>query len=1609
MNDVLTARAYTHPALPGRRVVRLVTAPLGPAEDLTMEFLGFAADATPVEVGRAPRQALGFPAWALVHDPAAARPALALVPDMERLARVAPVKPGTARDGYQALARRLGETAPRLLPTFWEQAGRAFIAADNLRAAGTCFAEARRAEQTHGLAVDEERVRDVHLEFALAGALTAGMLSAYARDVIGRKSQTQAYELVKALSLRRVAGGLPPHGTMAADLNRLAAAAGLDAEREADEVAALLLTYPATARGPAALWRSYRKSLIRVGKRDAVVRARLLEILPNPPFSDFALGDLWLEVLEATGALAGLVDGSAGVPAAGWLTRFRRGRFSVTRATLFALVERLAPRLIAEGGLEIASVPVAADLDLLDLCLSLGVPARIGPIGPAARVVVPEWAPGGRDLTAVAADPVLRPLLREGVRRRFGRQRGSTSLATPPLPDPILRRSFGAAGVRGVVAELVDEAAGATTLGALDDALVELCALWSPAGVALAPDGFRRLLAVDLPAVLARSLRAGLLAELTWPAYEEAASRLTRPEVGTSWPELVLFDDRAARVVAPDGRISEHVFPFAAGPRRECTVVDGDLLVVRFGPSRPAYWTSRPDDVFTAELRFSAGPPEALPIPGGGLTVGGEALRAGDRRSFGPESYPVATDGRAYWRCERHEEGRLEWREFDPRTGEGGRFGGPEFFAVPGVVPGLGRLRPVPTEFAGSPFGVRDGLAGWRVTEEADVLVGEGIDGRRVTLPQRNRHRDSRGNDLEMLVGALLLPGAAEPVAVTRVWGHPRGEVRLWTADGRLVSDEPDVTGTVPPVQWWHAMRPRDEAGSVALRALDERTAAALLDTDDSMIDVAGPEAPAGAAGHETPAAAAGPAALATAAGPAALIAAAGPAALIAAAGPAALIAAAGPAALIAAAGPAALIAAAGPAALIAAAGPAALVAAAGPAALVAAARGNVAKHLPEVTDPVLRERVAAVVARAVTLRRRIAQIAPLLEPAPAPAPAPTAGDGALRLAWDGLCTGNTTYYSGKPGADRILEQIQRAGAMLAAPETADPVPLSAVSAQWTSLVAGIGALALRAASPLTGDDRRAALSALLGTVAGTPLDGTGRAIRVYSITQESMPIGQTFVLREGSRTTLMFAPERDDSAGWRRPGIQVAADGEFGLPDGMTVRDSFRPSGRLAGDRLREFLRVLAARGPAPWRPAAAEALVTATGMARSEAVLMLAGLPGIAMWEANFLTPVQRKLLGLTPAQAGVGRAGLLRLSFAERVALLDAAMPVEPGRLWDEGPDVAAIAEVWIGLRGRRTAVPDELVFDLGKVIEESRAAGVLQAIRAPAPGDWLSTDGRTEAPSPWTLTTASDQGEPFDGRYLTEAAAVLPWLAYHLAVDDPVRVALPEALRLVRERLRNPELLVGRGSHEAGERPEAGPALVDGAAWRSEVFHHVAPSRLSGIDDPAIGFVDEGTAVALRTVLSGWIDEVVAGPRGVSGFLHDPRISVPDLVGEVRERHGLGADAAAYYLQLLALPDPVDKSVQKWNGWSVKALREAQQTLTEAGLVVAAKRARAGRPVFLPGGWHAARAPSRPVETWKISMYGGLAVPPLPVPRLFRTAWGRVTDGDAPRYHDLEETR
>ncbi|WBB52455.1 hypothetical protein [Verrucosispora sp. WMMD573] len=1553
--DVVTARRYTHPALTDRTVVRLAGATLGVAEDLSMEFLGFSRTAEPTPVGTARRQSLGFPAWALINDPANGRHALAMVKDMARLARTAASKPGNAREGYQQLAARLGAAAPHFLPTFWEEAGRAFRAADNPRMAGGCFAEARRAEQVHGLTVDEERLREVHLEFAFAGALTAKMLTEYSRAVATRRPAPEAYELVRTLAIRRVAGGLAPYAGMAEDLRRLAKAAGVDAEEQAEAVIRQLLAFPAMTRSSEAVWKAYRKPLTRLARRDPAVRMRLVEILPEPPGWSTDVTDFWLELLDAAGTLDLLRDEAATVSAARWLERLmalreRRSRRRCER--LIRVVADLVPRLRAEGRPVTLWSDFAhrADLDILDVCLAGEVPVVIDTDSGAFNVSawVHDVGSGRRDLRVVAADPRCRPLLARGAETALSELHDKQG--SGPLPARLVTETLGTAGVREVLSELLVERAARVpegTLIGLDEALSQLAAVWSPAGVALAPDAFTALARVDVPAVLARSMRAGLAAELSWPEYEQVAEDKVGRRFGDGWPQLVVHDNRTAHVVDVDGPTSEHIFrypredsPYARNSYADtsCRLVNGQLLVTWYttGGRLAGYWSADPDEL------IDPGQPTdhalwgrrslSLPLPDGATTTGGRPWHAGDTRSPAA-TYPVACDGVSFWRYERPTNpmvGERRWREYDPATGEGGRYSLPAFFTadLPSgatLVADLCELRPAPAQFASSPLGWRDGLVGWRVTRLPDgTQVGEGVDGRQVSWHPGAVRASRNPFHGDALVAGLRLPGSDVVLPVTGR-PHHRAELELtvWSADGREPVDRCRPSRYLPPLAWWHALGPRDAPGSARLRRLDAADAARLMAIDDSVTKSTE---------------------------------------------------------------------------------------------INAVALAIVTEVLTEVTDPVLRTVVAEKVVRAVRLRRRLEGLPQLLATDPVvEAPVEGVADDLLRTAWSGLLPRERfTYYGGSAGTRReILRQVT-AVADLLADGTAEEVPQA--SPTWVDALGGLGALAIRAAAPVTAEQERQALTQLLSTLAGTVLADPAHAVRVLTAAwDEAPPENHRVVQRVDAQVTVLL-PEHGPtwyagrSKQWRRTAVQLAPDGRFTPPPGATIEAETATAGWRGADRIRVFCRLLAEHGPAPWRPECVDDLVRRTGMTRAEAGLLLAGLPGIDEWQANFLTADQRRVLGVNSTQARTAREALKSLSYGQRIALVDAAMPRDPADLWQKGPDVDRLAMAWLALRGTRVVIGEKLLADATRILPTTRAADILQTIAEPATGSWLTTDGESR-PGDWgRLDTTTMGGTPFDGNHLYGCTVALLWLAYELPWGDPMRDALPRAQELLRQRLRNPRLLIGAGRHEVDEPPQVGPALVAGHAFGDTVVHHLAPALISGPQDPAIGFIPGPIADTLRLVLSPDLIAVLSTPDGASGEHRDPRVSAPDLVDAVAAHTGLDRDQAGYYLQLLALPHPTDVNVRTWNAWKPATLKQAQTALLDSGLVVAGKRERAGRGVFLPGGWLAAKTPNPPMEVWKQPLYlslNGLTLVTRPTPELFRAAWDRVTAGDNPRYLDLQE--
>ncbi|MER7004188.1 hypothetical protein ABT297_14260 [Dactylosporangium sp. NPDC000555] len=1574
--DTLTTRAYGHPVLGDRKVVRLVPGTLGQAEDLTMEFLGFAAPETVAEVGVVRQQALGFPAWALVHDPANGHHALALVKDIERLVRVAKSRIGPARDGFNELGDRLARSVPHFLPTFYEEAARAFLAADSQTYAASMFGKAREAERLYALEIDEERQHAVFLEFALAGALTAKALAQHARDLAGRCTPQVAYERFRRLCVERTLGGMPPYAQMHVDLGRLAKAAGLGAEED-EALLSEVLAAPSILRAPGGFWKAYRPALVRLAGREPRVRGQLLGMFPG----ECPLG-MWLDILEECGATAALTGPAGGVEAsaespdgpAGWLARADRSRGGWRRpreARLYAIAERMAPRLRADGvATDLAPSHQRIDLDLVDLALALGIP--VAETAEDARCDVAGWisddGEGRRDLTEVAAHERLLPLVAESMESYLKTWYRADQAAV--APDRV-GRVVAVPGLRTALHRWLDRLAdriAAQGLTTLDDELDRLTMVACPAGLAVNPEAVARITALDLGPVLGRTLRAGVLDEFEWPALEAGAAAVRgddrRPlhedlTVVPQWPALVLHRGERVAVVGDEGLELEHTLRIPPDERRyswrtAVRYVDGQLLVAwnRDG-ERAGYWSGAPDDVFTAAEDGLYDPgEESVALPGGGRSAGGRPLHPGDRRA--QESGAVISDGQHYWvQTQDQSDHSWRWQEYDPATGARGRVSLPAFFEE-GAVDGQPlafaacRLRPASPRMALSPLGHRDGLVGWRVRHTPDGQTGEGVDGRSFALAEPEP--GSRGRQVS-LIGAIRFPGADAVHGLVTEHGWRVVTLHLHTADGLRFATfgaggapGPFAEGTplVPPASFWHQLRPRDEAGSLALRGLGDERAAGLLATVSGLATAAGDRDELTFPDAEL--------------------------------------------------------------------------------------RAAVREAVPQLSAEALVAGVGGVVKHAARAALRLARLTSATEAVGAHDPqavadgpdAHLAGDEVLDAALGGLIP--HCYDHGREWVKLFAD----VGAALTGREPSAPLApwLGSADLDWYSVLRVVPSIMLRAASPTTGEQHRAALLDLLEVLAGSGLlDGDGRTRRVTvesGTHRPQMTAGQIVTTGDGRR----LLPFRVDAGGGGVIGIEHATDGRFGPVPGHTI--TYEQVYERSGDESAAVARFAAAGrargGPADLlSPETVRAVSAAAGVSLAEATVVLAGTTDVQLWKAHRPADWQAADDAVTDyaIEAAIEHVQWLQQRRAGDGSAHTALLPAEPAELWTGRPDVARFAAWHAERAGARTPIGDDLIAALRRagVPDGLSASEFLHGVTNPETCRWLHHP---------------DAGVDGDDLLVTVVRG-LPWLARHLPEDDPIRRNLPRVLELVRRLAADPAFEVPLdGTDEqnlekilaalampverSADRIDAGLFVVSTSGYWRRV--HLRPARLDGPDDPRVDALVAGLGsrdlpvVALRTVLGDRLDVWLDTPFGDAP--HDPSRSAPELVARVAERHGLGADAATLYLQLLALPDPTDRNVAAWTGWKPARLKAARAELLATDLVAEAKRPRAGRSLFLPGGWLAWKAPLPPVERWKLPLLIGAdddgaklgaVIPVAPAPRLFELAWDRVVAGDHPRFEEL----
>ncbi|MEV7119341.1 hypothetical protein [Kitasatospora griseola] len=1631
--DTLTARSYRHPGLDGRTVVRLVPAALGPAEDLAVEFLGLAPAAEPVEVGQVRQEALGFPAWALVHDPANGHHALAVVKEMERLARQIKSKPGNAKDGFDELAVRLGRAVPHFLPTYCEQVGRLFLEQGNQTYAATYFGKAREAERTHGLAIDEERLRAVFLEFALGGALTVKALRQYVKDLAGRLDARTAWQRFRQLCAERSAAGMAPYAGIAEDARQLIRAAGLDQREQEQLLIGELLSSPAVGRTPAAVWKSWRGALIDLARRDAAVRARLLEILPTPTGAkdDAGTDADWLTLLQESGTEQLLTDPRATgtEPAARWLRRWtdhldRGWRSRPACAATLELAGRMAERLRTEG-VPVELVPNhPTALNLLDLLLAEQVPVADPP--DTVSISLGPWlehgGPGRRDLAAVAADPRFRTALQNAVPAVWGR-RDADRPGPLSTQYPVLQALF----VEWADAQ-ADELLSATGLAGALSLLSSLDPVRS-AVIKANPAAAARIAGLDVAALLGRTLRAGILDELGWPALEAGLRRLGYEDKATgrvpgrinrghlqiedAWPALILARRNKAVVVGPDGILLEHDLRCPADLPRwnspRLRYVDGELLVAwREDSGIRAYWSGRPDQVFTptgepVDVGYY-GPHNiswtSLPLPGGGRATGGRVLHAGDTAL--PAERPVLGDGVGHWAYRR---GALV--EYDPLTGSHGRASVPPLFTTDGDASGTlqplqSRLLPLQPGLEHTPLGTDGTLLGGWLRTGPDRATFHGVDGRRVALPTSGHWP----------VGRLDLPGGAALTIAA-----DQRSILLGPADGApghaadLTTSHPGQlyaagTALVPPLDHWHALRPRDEAGSKLLREVTDRQAAELLDAA-WPVDAEDAEPP------RRPE-------LLTIQGTIRQV--------------------------------------------------------AGSRAVQAVPVAAAAATLPGLTDPLLVAGVAGLARVATDTATRAARFAPLPRPRTETPAAPAAPvvipwpehsrDGVLHEALQdvfGHLDGFGRSWNRGREQRHVLTHLRAVTGLLAAPPqdrpagwTVDPAKLELPGGShssgdyhgWLHLLGRTAPIALAAAAPATGETARSALALMLTELTQGWLGDRGPTLRQVTLTENhdgsqkpsearTARVGQ--VLRNGDRTVVVLAC-RSYGPRLHWDAIDHDPSGRFGPVADFTIAEERRVHDDLTADWTARFTAQLAQHGPIARQPEQAAEFDAATGIGRARATLLLATPPGVFSWSSDFPTAEQLAQYELKAAQVKVAAEWLRAVDRTDRDAVLAALLPADPAQLWHTGLASDAAAARWIERRGRLRTLPED-----DQTAVNGTTISAIEQVLNPATTGWLArtTTQRVRQTDNGVELLADDPAALADTRKLAGAVDALRWLAHRLPYGSELRPALPEALTALRTRFADPGLLIeldrystvrdqslpavlrshfglpeqnGAGSAES---VACGEAIVLAPGRYGETAY-LRPAVLGGPDDPLFdlltGLVASPYAqhglTALRALLGDDLTRLTAHGSAAdepAGWPQDPQRSAPALVAEAARALGLGEDAAALYLQLLALPDPTDRNTARWTGWKPARLKRARAELAGSEMVLEAKRSRAGRSLFLPGGWQEAKSPGLPVEVWKAGLYAipsaRAVLPHLPAPELFARAWQRIADGDRPGYEQL----
>ncbi len=1643
--EEVVARRYRGEALGDRIVVRLGADRLGPAVDLAMEYLGLEAIGASKPLARQNRQALGFANWALTNHPKHAKYALGLVKRIKAAARRAKSKPGHAWDDFSEMAAELNKSVRHFLPAFWEEAARIYKDYGNQTYAGRSLNKALEAERVHAIDVDREHRRDAVLEFTLSGCLSGKALSEYAKDLQDQFDPSDAYATLRDLVIRRTLGGMAPTATMGTDLIRLAKATESDSDSEVESVLEEIIGSPAMSRAPIQFWKSVKAYVKRIVKRSPQFAVWLLvHTNPQSRYSGDSVAWQWIDLLDGWNVLPYLwaekLPAEPEIPGgkAGWIGRLARLETSPDKR-IFELLEAMTEALKKEGKpvrlFEKARWGHATiDVDVLEACLDLGI--ELAEFPDEFQVDFAGWLRAEIDhprrnssLEHSCKDERVALVIRENMpdlipfhgettsQHHYGRQLASRRAFEEAAENhPAIHDAWWA---------YLDEQLQRLETGGVPDAEIALGNLRKCVGRKTAsqfPELPKRIEAVDLANNLQRTLTAGVLDEYGWTPLDQAAQDVKMPvatRYGASrqhwmFPIVCYCNADSLVIVRPD-RVEKRELALKAKQEVMALLPVADDVMVAYRDTSDyktfLRWLSEPKkNVEPKSSLYYFRPPAILTVEGG-VFFGQRLMKPGDTAV--PEPGQFFCDGERFWQQKSQQraygmdddDSDPGLAEIDLLTGKTQRDSVPSWFeenlpAGSRINWHLSLLLPVPDCPGDSPLGSRKGLIGWKLIQRRDrTWEGHGIDGRRISL-----------SDYDQPYFQNLLPLAMmdQPAGKSR-WiftntGYVIDEAtRLCIAD--FSENQTSYCAGQPtqiPVQFLHLMRVRHQPSSKRLRKLRQKDAKTLLDAGTTQH-----EAQHKRAAEDDPRRRAATTAVEELLPEAPEKLTAGVARI---------------------------------------------------ARLCAEEQISLDKLRAKLTEEPGADELAVEGAEAARITAGLSQLA-----------IPKLGTG-----YHSIGSGGETdaarhlreaveFLNGKRDADITACDVAWLGLFHDLPSTAWRTfwQLATAEDQHPSI-------ALRVRQPWLDTLEFVANSGMLDLPGGIRIhvgeDRSKKSADSWAVFRES---GVGCWLQGKNRYMVQIF--------WGHPHkvahiLEYAPKGKFQTPKGYTIKETQAAAPGWTGKQLRTF--ISAARKVEELPLASAEQIEQAAselGVTPVEVAIVWMGNLRTVHYGNDKLTkeirshykwkvkPVQEAIAGLeaTPVAGSVIAAPICK----------------DPADALGNKRDAAfdRMVETWKKTQSDVLRIPPELITLFEKSSHryyDAPSEALIRLYRERSKSEFLKKRkckyqldklGRGHSSISRCHTPESDEHLE---EMLGQVVFSIRLFNYAAPAGDPVRRVLPDLIEALRRWLDYDTTVLPFGMpfatrdyqdfvaseiiakyEQAMKKFKKGKdglyqcddGLVIAALLPPHVDTVFRPARLK--DKRSLDHL-----ITVAALSSNWestgetaIDHahLVLDMRSKSmsriaesnrenpvedgGWEQDPRISSTKTVAAVKRKLKLKEDSATVYLQLLALPDPTTVNIRKWNDWSAKQVKAAVAPLVESGHLVEAKRSRAGRDVFLPGGWEALKTPNLPIETWKLPLYELSAdrldviryrriVPLAPVADLFAAAWKRIQAGDVPKYEE-----